>query len=83
MFQSIIISFFPRQWLSVTRCFGRAPSQILGIPSLTELFLTTKTKRGGGKLLETQAYKIQGHRSPISFSLITDLHLYIFPGTQL
>lgn len=52
MFQSIIISFFPRQWLSVTRCFGRAPSQILGIPSLTELFLTTKTKKKEKKKVE-------------------------------
>jgi len=36
-----------------------------------------------GRMLEIQAYKIQGHWSPISFSLITDLHLYIFPGAML
>lgn len=69
VFQSIIVSFFPRQWLSVTCCSGRAPSQILGIPLL---FLTTKTKgrKKKGGILEIQAYKIQGHRSSISFSLI-------------
>lgn len=43
----------------------------------------TEERKKNSRVLEIQAYKIQGHWSPISFSLITDLHLYIFPGTTL
>lgn len=84
MFQSIIISFLPRQWPSVTRYFGQTPYQILGIPPLPEPFLTTKTKKGKKKevegVWEIQAYYTHRYCSPISSSLITDFHSPTFPG---
>lgn len=50
------------------------------LPDFGYSFTVSHHKNKGGKkkggVLEIQAYKIQGHRSPISFSLITGLHLH-------
>lgn len=50
------------------------------LPDSGYSFTVSHHKNKGGKkkggVLEIQAYKIQGHRSPISFSLITGLHLH-------
>lgn len=75
MFQSIITSFFPQTVIVCNMLLWKGSLPDSGY-SFTASHHKNKREKKKGGVLEIQAYKIQGHRSSISFSLITGLHLH-------